>query len=393
MTASRQSATPTAPLTLAAIRAHVFRTPLAKPVATSFGIMRERAAVILEVEDRDGAVGYGEIWCNFPSCGAEHRARLAALDLGPLALGRTFAHPSDGYRHMTAATRILAIQAAEPGPFAQVIGGLDMALWDLAARKAGVPVCRLLADDCSASVPAYASGIDVRVAPELIERAAGEGYRAFKIKVGFQGIDELRLIHEARAAAPAGTAMMADANQGWTLEGALAFVRQQELPQLGWLEEPLAADAPEHEWRVLAGEAPMPLAAGENMLGDGVFEAAIQSRTLGVLQPDMAKWGGFSGCFPVARAAIAAGLTYCPHYLGGGVGLLASAHLLAAAGGPGLLEVDVNPNPLRTALYEPVLDPSGHVVLPRGPGLGIVPDLAALAAFRSATFETSPFDR
>ena len=93
------------------------------------------------------------------------------------------------------------------------------------------------------------------------------------------------------------------------------------------------------------------------------------------MQPDMAKWGGVTGCLPVARAILAGGVTYCPHYLGGGIGLLASANLLAAVGGPGLLEVDNNPNPLREGVTgERIADGQFH--LPDGPGLGIeaIPD-------------------
>jgi L-alanine-DL-glutamate epimerase-like enolase superfamily enzyme len=98
-----------------------------------------------------------------------------------------------------------------------------------------------------------------------------------------------------------------------------------------------------------------------------------------VLQPDLAKWGGFSACLPVARQALARGLRYCPHFLGAGVGLLASAHLLAASGGDGQLEVDANPNPLRTATCGPVAQVlDGRVRLSERPGLGDMPDLAAL---------------
>ena len=93
----------------------------------------------------------------------------------------------------------------------------------------------------------------------------------------------------------------------------------------------------------------------------------------------MAKWGGFSGCLPVARAIRAAGLRYCPHYLGGGIGLLASAHLLAAAGGDGLLEIDANDNPLRTATCGAVARiRAGRATLDEAPGLGFTPDLAQL---------------
>ena len=77
----------------------------------------------------------------------------------------------------------------------------------------------------------------------------------------------------------------------------------------------------------------MPLAGGENILGDDAFAEALHDRILSVVQPDLAKWGGLTRCVPLGRKINRAGLLYCPHYLGGGIGLVASAHALAAAGG------------------------------------------------------------
>ena len=77
---------------------------------------------------------------------------------------------------------------------------------------------------------------------------------------------------------------------------------------------------------------------------------AIADNVLAVIQPDLAKWGGLSRTIPVARDTRAVGRRYCPHYLGSGIGLVASAHALITVGGEGLLEVDFNPNPLRSAL-------------------------------------------
>ena len=89
-------------------------------------------------------------------------------------------------------------------------------------------------------------------------------------------------------------------------------------------------------------------------------------------QPDIAKWGGFTGCMAVARAAMQAGRTYCPHFLGGGIGLIASANHLAAAGGNGLLELDINPNPLRDAFLEQnTLTAGGSFQLSSDSGLGV----------------------
>ena len=98
-----------------------------------------------------------------------------------------------------------------------------------------------------------------------------------------------------------------------------------------------------------------------------------------MIQPDIAKWGGVSECVGIARDVIKSGKTFCPHYLGGGIGLLASAHLLAGVGGDGLLEVDVNDNPLRDQFCGAVADVTdGSITLGDELGLGIEPDLAAI---------------
>ncbi|MDI1287970.1 MAG: enolase C-terminal domain-like protein, partial [Reyranella sp.] len=138
----------------------------------------------------------------------------------------------------------------------------------------------------------------------------------------------------------------------------------------------------------VAAAAPTQIAAGENLRGAGPFQEMIDSGLFGIIQPDAAKWGGHSGCAAVARAALAAGRTYCPHFLGGALGLLHSLHLLAAIRGPGLLEVDANANPLREGLLGDLLTVrDGAVSLPGGQGLGLEPDIKALAALRTLHLE------
>jgi L-alanine-DL-glutamate epimerase-like enolase superfamily enzyme len=138
----------------------------------------------------------------------------------------------------------------------------------------------------------------------------------------------------------------------------------------------------------VAAAAPAQLAGGENVRGAGAFQDMIDSGLFGVIQPDAAKWGGHSGCLPVARATLAAGRSFCPHFLGGAIGLMHSLHLLAAVRGPGLLEVDANPNPLREGLLGDLLTVrDGSVQLPGGQGLGLEPDLKPLANRRSLHIE------
>lgn len=370
---------PAAPLRPARVEAFVFRCPIATPVRTSFGTMHDRPAVFVRVEDADGAVGWGEIWCNFPSCGAEHRARLLETVLAPLATSRAFTGPAEAFEWLSARTAVLAIQSGEHGPMAQVIAGIDLALWDLCARRAGQPLWRYLGG-ASDEVVAYASGINPDRPQDIVAAKRDEGYRAFKLKIGFGKDRDLENLRALRALLGPATPLMVDANQGWTLEEARAMVPALAEFDLGWLEEPLRADRPWREWRELARETRIPLAAGENVVGHEGFEVAIDSRTFSVLQPDLAKWGGISGCWPAVQRGRAAGLRYCPHYLGGGVGLLASAHVLAAAGGDGILEIDANPNPLRTELMGPLARlREGRASLGEAPGIGITPDLEQLA--------------
>jgi len=358
------------PFRIHRIDAWALRVDIARPVETSFGIMRNRPAVFVRLGADDGSFGFGEIWCNFPSCGAEHRVMIAVEELGPLLTAETFTSPEQAFRELSEKVHVRILQTAEPGPYNQAIAGIDMALWDMAARRAGQPLGAFIDKDAKGSVAAYASGIHIGIAESVIDEARAQGIRNFKVKVGFDMAEDLAALHRIAPTITSGERLFSDANQAWDIEQALSFVKGAADSGLGWLEEPLRADAPSVDWQRLARESVIPLAAGENFKTHREFDDAITSGHLGFIQPDMAKWGGFSGCLPVARAIRDAGLTYCPHYLGGGVGLVASAHLLAAVGGEGILEVDTNPNPLRECIPgTEILD--GKVALSHAPGLGI----------------------
>ena len=371
-----------APVPVTRADIYVFRAPISSPVVTSFGIMYDRPAVIMRLEDADGAHGWGECFCNFPTCGAEHRARLLETVLVPNLLGKAFPTPNQGLSYLARSVEVLRIQADEPGPLDQTLSCVDLALWDLAARKAGKPLHRLLGAASYTPQPAYASGINPTGVGETIVAARERGYRAFKVKIGFGEQKDLANLREACAVLQDGEQLAVDVNQGWDLPAALRMVDTLKEFPLIWIEEPLRATRPLEEWRQLAEASNIPLAGGENLRGRAAFDAAVESAFLQVLQPDICKWGGLTECRDVAASALAAGLRYCPHYLGGGVGLLASAHLLAASGGDGLLEIDCNPNPLRELLAQPfpVLK-NGRLNLTDAPGVGVEPDLAAVKDF------------
>lgn len=353
------------------IEAFVFRAPTPRPVATSFGVMRDRPAVFVRVTDRDGAFGWGEVFANWPAAGAEHRANLLIDDIAPLLLGAASGDPAALWRDLSARVRIRALQCGEPGPFAQCLAGVDIALWDMAARRAELPLATFLNADAARAVPTYASGIALSQAAQIVPKARAAGFTAFKVKVGFDMAADIAGLTELSAQMEQGESLRADANQAWTPDTAAKVLEAiADLP-LHWMEEPIPADAPPEHWARLAAQ-PIPLAGGENIAGEAAFSETIARGHLAVVQPDVAKWGGVSGCVAVARDALARGRSYCPHFLGGGIGLMASAHVLGSVGGPGLLEVDVNPNPLRDAFDGTLPDvTTGHLPLLSAPGLGI----------------------
>jgi D-galactarolactone cycloisomerase len=366
-----------------------FRHPLRQPLRTVFGVVESRPALILRIEDSDGAEGFGEIWCNFPQPGAEYRARLAASVLPGALRGVSSADPFAAWETVRERLHRLALQAGEPGPADQIASGVDIALHDLAARKAGVPLAVWLGG-ARRTLPVYASGIDSREAPGMMATARAQGYRAFKLRVGFGRASDEAAISEAAMALETGEALMLDANQAWHVDEACRMASAFASFPLMWLEEPIAADRPEAEWRRVAAASAAPLAGGENLRSATDFNVAITGSSLGVIQPDICKWGGLSACLDIARKTLAAGKRYCPHYLGGGVGLAASAHLLSAVGGDGLLEVDVNDNALREAFAGPTLPlRNGRVELPNSPGLGYRPDIKGARDMQTLAFDLS----
>jgi D-galactarolactone cycloisomerase len=365
------------------LQAFVFRCPIDTPVVTAFGVMNSRSAVFVRVEDKEGHVGWGEVWCNYPTVGAEHRALLIQSVFVPLLLGQPFVSPLEAFNKLTDMTAILGIQSAEQGPLAQCIAGIDIALWDMTARRAELPLWKLLGGE-SSLINVYASGLNPDQPEKLAALSLVQGHRAFKLKVGFgheRDVANLRALRNVVGDLP----LMADANQSWTIDKAVEMAERFESFNLDWLEEPIRADRPWSEFKYLASHTSIGLAAGENIFSSIAFEHAIDSHALQVVQPDVAKWGGISKCLPIAKKIISGQLRYCPHYLGAGIGLRASAHLLAAVGGNGMLEVDANPNPLRTLMSGPIEQVlNGQINIGDTPGLGLIPDLQMLNSYAVA---------
>ncbi len=357
------------------------------PVST-LALMPVRNGMLIRIEAEDGAFGWGEAWCNYPPKGNLSKLHLLQDPIGPMLIGRDI---SDWRALRPALEQELArmmIHTGEYGPFAHCLAAIDTAAADMAARVRGQSLSQMLAESPMSYAQVYASSPSAEQPEDLAARLAAAGHTGVKIKIGFDPARDHDVLSRFRLNDPNDMFLCVDANQNWNPEQAISAVSSLTEFGLGFVEEPIRADATRAEWGKVATGVAVPLAGGENITSQEAFANHVEQKTLGVIQPDVAKWGGISGCYDAGRHALDHGAGVTLHYMGSALGLAASFHVLAALGGGGRVELDANANPLRTDLGEIDLTlAAGRVPLPEGPGIGFIPDPGALSSLCVAKAE------
>jgi len=346
-------------------------------VVSSFGARRERGALLVALEDETGHVGWGEIWCGMPAAGALHRLALLREFVAPFLAGHLVRDIPACVRALGARLAPVEILAGERGPVSQVLSGIDSALWDLRARVAGLPLHALLGAG-NPTLRCYASGLAPDTPEAVLDRLRSQGHRAFKFKAGFDDTRTLPMLADQRRRLMPSERMMIDANCGWDARSALAAVRELRGIDLEWIEEPIRPDCSENDWMRLRDAADTALAGGENLFNEMEFTRSYA--WLSVVQPDVAEWGGVSQALRIGREIERRGGMFCPHSFGTHIAAMTSAHVLAAVGGRGYLELDVNDNPLRASTSYAGWIAQGTITLPDSPGIGVGLDVAGTCA-------------
>ena len=354
------------------VETYIYQATVNKPVVSSLATINKRVALLVRLEDVDGHFGWGEIYATMPSFGAPHRAQIVHQILTGLLKDQLFEEPSTCWQLLQKSTHPLQIQTGEFGPFSAAIAGIDCAFWDLYARKQKLPLAVCLGGNLR-HLPVYASGLNPADGPLVVNQSRENGFLSFKQKSGFNTQIDINNLTAIAGNLRPNESLMVDVNQGWNIEKIRLMGPLLEKFPLHWIEEPLPADSSSADWLACKKILNKPLAGGENLRSD---DFKTQAAWLDIVQPDVGKWGGISANWGIAKLAIEQGKTYCPHWLGSGLGLMASAHLLAAIGGNGLLEIDVNENPLREILAQtlPAVT-DGLIKLSTSPGIGVVPNL------------------
>lgn len=290
-----------------AVSTRLVPIPLTRPWGSD---VTEIHVVTVEVTDTTGGVGHGFSWT--PTIGA--RAVQALLDdhLVPAALGRP-AEP--GIWH---ALWEHVHEAGGGGVTTIALAGIDLALWDLRARRAGGGLPELLGRHHERQ-PAYGSGVNLHYSlPELVtqvERWVAAGYPAVKVKVGKpdtgEDVDRLAAVREVLGA---DRGLMIDANQRWDVDRAAAALEEFARFSPVWIEEPLRADdlAAHRELRRRTG---IPIALGENLHTVHRFRDFLDAGVVDVVQPNVVRVGGITPFLQIAELARDRGVELAPHLL------------------------------------------------------------------------------
>lgn len=329
--------------------------------------------VLVRVEDDNGMVGWGEGFGYF--C-ADATKYMIDRNLAPLTVDTAVDDIASWNLSMQRRLHLFG----RYGITIFAISGVDIALWDLKAKRAGVPLRDLLGSGRKEELNFYASLVryaDQVVAPATSERALADGFTDLKLH-------EITLpdISACRKAVGADVPISIDVNGNWSQSEASTNARVLADGGYTWLEEPIF---PPEDFTALNAllNSGLPLAAGENWCTAQQFTAAADASAVDILQPSVTKVGGVSEFLAITQLAEQRSLGLLPHSPYFGPGLFATMQLASALPHVGQLEYLYVKREADLAELGPVL-PGGDLALPSGPGLGFEPDPDVIRRYRRA---------
>lgn len=361
--------------------------PLGQPFGWSQGWAESRQTTLVRLETDDGLVGWGE--------GADSAAINGIL--APLVMGQDPMERAGLWEKMFHA---LYNANNAVGLVGSALSAVDIALWDLAGKAAGLPVHQLLGGKVRDKVAVYATGLyytEGELPDRLLDEARGYvavGFGGMKTKVGGLPLEEdCRRVGAIREAIGPDIKLMIDANQAYNAATAVRLGRRLADLDLMWFEEPVNARDLEGYLQVKAG-VPMAVAGGENLRTRFDYRDFLARRAFDIVQPDVMHCGGLTEMQRIAAMANACGIQVNPHVWGSPVMVAASLHLAATvppcppARTPlpyeqePVMEFDRTPSAIREELCDPPFDQKGGFIeVPTAPGLGVEIDRAAVERF------------
>jgi len=313
---------------IAAIKTHMISVPRSEPVWTAQEESKAWSVILTELRTDDGLVGYGEI----------HGAPMPRICEWVARFGESVTG-MDALAHEAVWDRLFGLTTPRPGaiPLANggrepppvprgertaamaAIAGIDIALWDIKGKAAGLPVYRLLGGE-NRPLFTYATGgyyrhgaTDADYGAELA-RFLDLGYRAVKLKTGAgSAVEEAERVAAVRRAIGEQPRLMLDMNAPYDLPECIDFAHRIEADDISWLEEPLHWYLQPADFARLAAATPIPLAHGERELTRFTVRDFVVTGGVRYVQFDATRAAGFSEALRIAQLAEQHGAMVAPH--------------------------------------------------------------------------------
>jgi len=327
--------------------------------------------VIVRVEV-DGVEGWGEAMTRFDPDASALLVRYLAKGM----VGMEFEEVTQPWAR---SWRELRIRGHTRGTDVEALSGIEIALYDAVGCILDKPLGSLFTRHPLQRVPAFAGSLFAARGrlEDQVDEAMSQGLAGAKVKIGFGVRDDLRTLETVRKSWPDGM-LIGDANGAYDADAAAKACEAFSDLGLAWFEEPVLSDDLEGYAR-LKGSG-VKIGAGESWyVGD--FQAPVEGKLIGVVEPSVSRCGGVGVQIDVARRAARNGISFSPMVgMNSILSLAASIHAASVCGSVGV-EYNPFPNPLQTELGHGVADPSkGTVEVPKGPGLGVTIDGAFVKA-------------
>ncbi len=373
------------------VKSHVLQYELPEELGYSQQYYAERTAHLVEVMTDEGVTGWGE--CFGPGNVAIANKGIVECVIRPMVLGED---PLDRDVIWHKVYNLLRDHGRE-GMAMQSLSGVDIALWDIAGKVAGMPLHKLIGGAHRTRVKAYGYGMMLKrqnladhIARFRDEAAAirDMGFAATKMKVGLGPKEDIELCRAVREAIGDDFRFMVDANHCYTTSEAFHVGRALEELDAYWFEEPVAPEDLDG-FRELRAGLKVNISGGETEFNRWGWRRILENRGLDIAQPEVCAIGGVSEYLRILALAHAHFTPVVNHVWGSAIAVATNLQLLAAMPSiPGgmfawepLLEFDTTDNRFRDGLLVEPLEirrqvkaSGGYVDVPTGPGLGAEPD-------------------
>ena len=364
---------------ITAVDPFILHVPLAARIADSTHTISHWGVVGARISTESKLEGYGFTGTHAHLASDRLIAYCIRDSYAPLLLGED---PADVTRLWRNLSTFPAVQwVGRAGITQMALAAVDIALWDLRAKAAGVPLWKLLGGATSPRLEAYNTDVGWLSIPqqELVDGCRRtieeDGFRRIKLKVGHADPEEdVRRIAAVRQAVGPGVTIAIDGNGKWDLPTCLRFCARAEGLDIFWFEEPLWYDDVRSHAR-LARQTSIPIALGETLYTADAFNAFLAAGAVHFVQPDVTRVGGITEFIQIANTAQSHRLPVGPH-----AGDMGQVHVHLAYWHPACPMMEYIPwishcftDPARLAL--------GEYLLPQMPGAGSTPTPDAMNRF------------